>query len=83
HPPFAHAGEEILNACMKNVGGFDHNDQSLRVLTDLERKYPNFAGLNMTVSRTPSGKCVPRMRIVWNPSLPSKIFRYPLGAVIL
>ncbi len=48
HPPFAHAGEEILNKCMKDVGGFDHNDQSLRVLTSLERKYPNFIGLNMT-----------------------------------
>ncbi|PJB71921.1 MAG: deoxyguanosinetriphosphate triphosphohydrolase [Alphaproteobacteria bacterium CG_4_9_14_3_um_filter_47_13] len=48
HPPFAHAGEEILNQCMKNVGGFDHNDQSLRVLTFLERKYPDFIGLNMT-----------------------------------
>jgi len=48
HTPFAHAGEEILNKCMKNVGGFDHNDQSLRVLTFLERKYPEFIGLNMT-----------------------------------
>ncbi len=48
HPPFAHAGEEILNKCMNKVGGFDHNDQSLRVLTTLERKYPNFIGLNMT-----------------------------------
>lgn len=48
HPPFAHAGEETLNDCMKSVGGFDHNDQSLRVLTSLERKYPEFIGLNMT-----------------------------------
>ncbi len=48
HPPFAHAGEEILNKCMKSVGGFDHNDQSLRVLTSLDRKYPEFIGLNMT-----------------------------------
>lgn len=48
HPPFAHSGEEILNACMSKVGGFDHNDQSLRVLTTLERKYPSFIGLNMT-----------------------------------
>lgn len=48
HPPFAHAGEETLNECMENVGGFDHNDQSLRVLTSLERKYPEFIGLNMT-----------------------------------
>lgn len=48
HPPFAHAGEEILNKCMKHIGGFDHNDQSLRVLTYLERKYPAFIGLNMS-----------------------------------
>ncbi len=48
HPPFAHAGEDSLNKCMKHVGGFDHNDQSLRVLTTLEHKYPSFAGLNMT-----------------------------------
>ncbi len=48
HPPFAHAGEDILKDCMKDVGGFDHNDQSLRVLTTLERKYPDFDGLNMT-----------------------------------
>lgn len=48
HPPFAHAGEDTLKACMKDVGGFDHNDQSLRVLTFLERKYPEFKGLNLT-----------------------------------
>lgn len=48
HPPFAHAGEEALNRCMEDVGGFDHNDQSLRVLTCLERRYPAFSGLNMT-----------------------------------
>jgi dGTPase len=48
HPPFAHAGEEALNACMKDVGGFDHNDQSLRILTKLEHKYPRFIGLNLS-----------------------------------
>lgn len=48
HPPFAHAGEEALNRCMEKLGGFDHNDQSLRVLTHLERKYPDFNGLNLT-----------------------------------
>lgn len=48
HPPFAHAGEEILNECMEDYGGFDHNDQSLRILTFLERKYPRFLGLNLT-----------------------------------
>jgi len=48
HTPFAHIGEEFLNECMKPFGGFDHNDQSLRVLTTLERKYPEWNGLNLT-----------------------------------
>ncbi len=48
HPPFAHSGEETLQACMADVGGFDHNDQSLRVLTFIERKYPAFFGLNLS-----------------------------------
>ncbi len=48
HAPFAHLGEDVLKECMKDVGGFDHNDQSLRVLTVLERKYPDWPGLNLT-----------------------------------
>jgi dGTPase len=48
HTPFAHIGEEFLNRCMKPYGGFDHNDQSLRVLTSLERRYPDWNGLNLT-----------------------------------
>jgi dGTPase len=48
HTPFAHVGEDVMVECMKDVGGFDHNDQSLRVLTVLERRYPNFQGMNMT-----------------------------------
>ncbi len=48
HTPFAHVGEDVLVECMKDVGGFDHNDQSLRVITMLERKYPGWPGLNMT-----------------------------------
>lgn len=48
HTPFAHMGEDVLVECMKDVGGFDHNDQSLRVVTFLERKYPQWVGLNMT-----------------------------------
>ena len=48
HTPFAHMGEDFLAACMKPFGGFDHNDQSLRVLTTLERKYPKWNGLNLT-----------------------------------
>lgn len=48
HTPFAHVGEDVLVDCMADVGGFDHNDQSLRVVTMLERKYPGWPGLNMT-----------------------------------
>jgi dGTPase len=48
HPPFGHTGEDVLDACMAPYGGFDHNAQTLRVLTKLERKYPTFDGLNLT-----------------------------------
>ena len=48
HPPFGHAGEEALNAAMKPFGGFDHNAQSLRVVTLLESRYAAFDGLNLT-----------------------------------
>ena len=48
HPPFGHTGEDVLDACMEGYQGFDHNAQTLRVLTKLERKYPTFDGLNLT-----------------------------------
>jgi dGTPase len=48
HTPFGHAGEEALNAEMARFGGFSHNDQTLRVLTRLERRYAPFDGLNLT-----------------------------------
>lgn len=48
HPPFGHAGERALDECLKSHGGFDHNAQSLRVVTLLERRYPQFDGLNLT-----------------------------------
>lgn len=48
HTPFAHIGEDFLKECMKDYDGFEHNDQSLRVLTKLERKYPGWPGLNLT-----------------------------------
>lgn len=48
HPPFGHTGEDVLDLCMDGYGGFDHNAQTLRVLTKLERKYPTFDGLNLT-----------------------------------
>jgi dGTPase len=48
HPPFGHAGEEALNRAMKPFGGFDHNAQSLRVVTLLESRYAGWDGLNLT-----------------------------------
>ena len=48
HPAFGHAGEEALAACMKPFGGFDHNVQTFRVVTELERQYPAFVGLNLS-----------------------------------
>jgi dGTPase len=48
HPPFGHRGEMVLNELMKERGGFEHNQQSLRVVEELEQKYPEFPGLNLT-----------------------------------
>ena len=49
HTPFGHAGEDVLNLYMKNFGGFDHNIQTLRILTLIENKYFSFFGLNLTI----------------------------------
>ena len=49
HPPFGHAGERALDECLGAFGGFDHNAQTLRVVTALERRYPTFDGLNLTL----------------------------------
>ena len=48
HPPFGHAGERALDACLKSYGGFDHNAQTLRIVTSVEHRYPEFDGLNLT-----------------------------------
>ncbi len=48
HTPFGHAGQEVLNACMREYGGFEHNLQSLRVVDVLEERYAEFPGLNLT-----------------------------------
>jgi dGTPase len=48
HTPFGHAGQDALNACMRDFGGFEHNLQSLRVVDELEQKYADFSGLNLT-----------------------------------
>ena len=49
HPPFGHTGEEALNDSMQNYGGFDHNAQTLKIVTILEDKYASFKGLNLTL----------------------------------
>ena len=48
HTPFGHAGEDALDACMKDYGGFDHNAQSIKLLTKLEQRYAAYDGLNLT-----------------------------------
>lgn len=48
HPPFGHAGERALDKCLRAHGGFDHNAQTLRVVTSLEHRYPEFDGLNLS-----------------------------------
>ncbi|HEX7061943.1 MAG TPA: deoxyguanosinetriphosphate triphosphohydrolase [Woeseiaceae bacterium] len=47
HTPFGHAGQDMLNACMRDYGGFEHNLQSLRVVDELEHRYADFSGLNL------------------------------------
>src|ERR1035437_1471549 len=48
HTPFGHAGQDALNECMREYGGFEHNLQSLRVVDELEERYADFDGLNLT-----------------------------------
>ncbi|MDH3943864.1 MAG: deoxyguanosinetriphosphate triphosphohydrolase [Anaerolineae bacterium] len=48
HPPFGHSGEVALDNLMKDQGGFDHNKQSFRIVTELEERFPDFPGLNLT-----------------------------------
>lgn len=48
HPPFGHAGEDALDECLKDHGGFNHNQQALRLVELLERRYPNFPGVNLS-----------------------------------
>jgi dGTPase len=49
HTPFGHAGEEALSQCMEKYGGFNHNAQTLRIVTSIENKYYKFCGLNLTI----------------------------------
>ena len=48
HPPFGHAGEDVLDECLAGQGGFNHNQQALRIVEVLETRYPDFSGLNLS-----------------------------------
>ena len=48
HPPFGHSGEDVLDACLINDGGFSHNQHALRIVEFLENRYPDFSGLNLS-----------------------------------
>ena len=48
HPPYGHAGEDVLDECLREHGGFNHNRQALRIVEDLELRYPRFRGLNLS-----------------------------------
>jgi len=48
HPPFGHSGEDVLDECLQNAGGFDHNAQALRIVELVETRYPEFPGLNLS-----------------------------------
>src|SRR5579884_973006 len=85
HTPFGHAGEEALNAEMAPYGGFSHNDQTLRILTRLERGYAEFDGLNLT-RETLEGTANPHGPLIGPgidkpvpPSITEYNARHPLG----
>lgn len=85
HPPFGHAGERILNGLMAGHGGFEHNRQSLRIVTRLEERYEGFPGLNLTwetlegivkhetIYDSPETQDMPEYEPTWRPSLEAQI----------
>lgn len=74
HPPYGHSGEETLDKCMKDFGGFDHNVQSLRVVDVLERRSPEYRGLNLTLEVK---ECLKKHQEVLDPDS-GKRLRFPL-----
>jgi len=74
HPPYGHSGEETLDKCMKDFGGFDHNRQSLRVVDVLERRSPEYRGLNLTLEVK---ECLKKHQEVIDPDS-GKRLRFPL-----
>jgi len=75
HPPFGHTGQDVLNDLMKAHGGFEHNRQSLRIVKLLEKRYPEFDGLNLTWEVL-EGICK-RVRDEENPLVALKGYRHP------
>jgi len=82
HTPFGHSGQEALDACMKDHGGFEHNVQTLRVVELLEQRYPGFPGLNLTFETRESVRkhgwparraAEPRYRPEWAPLLEAQV----------
>ena len=81
HTPFGHPGENVLNDIMKDEGGFDHNEQSLRIVDILERKYPDYDGLNLTFEvraglvkrRNPDKAILDGQKLPPQPSLESQV----------
>ena len=65
HTPFGHAGEDALNECMRDYGGFDHNLQTLRVVMFLENKYLKFSGLNLTIETLEGLHLFPMGILIW------------------
>lgn len=57
HPPFGHAGEDVLDECASEVGGFNHNEHALRIVTLLEKRYPDYPGLNLTQEVLSGQRC--------------------------
>jgi len=82
HPPFGHAGERALAECMADHGGFEHNRHGLRIVEELEYRYPDFPGLNLTWevleaqafhSKTPEAPDVARYRGAGQPLLEAQV----------
>ena len=69
HPPFGHAGEDVLDECLADEGGFDHNAQALRIVETLEQRYPDFPGLNLS-REVLAGQRVRADKIAEPPQLP-------------
>ncbi len=82
HTPFGHSGEEALDECLRDHGGFEHNLQSLRVVELLERRYPGFPGLNLTFevresirkhARRPGSSVEAEYHPEWSPLLEAQV----------